>query len=121
MNSGQFIYLLSSWIIYLFLWISSIYGLHAIYYTYFKSKDERQKYIVLRSTTHAFGILLLFFFVYYIIQMIVTVADIKQLTLLWSLLHFGIESSNFSIAMVSAMMGVLGVCLFINKQKVGGD
>lgn len=121
MNSGEVIYLLSSWGIYLFLWISSIYGLHAIYYTYFKSKDERQKYIVLRSTTHAFGILLVFFLGYYIIQIIVTVANVQELTMLWNLLHFGIESSNFSIAMVSSMMSVLGICLFVNKQKVGGD
>ncbi|WP_407371085.1 hypothetical protein [Carnobacterium sp.] len=121
MNIGQLGYFISFVLLTLVLWISSIYGAYAVYYAYFKSKDERQKFIVLRSTAHAFSILLIFYLSYYILELIVTAANVNQLTSLWNLLHFGMAASNLSIGVVSAMMSVLGICLFINKRKTGGD
>lgn len=121
MNIGQFGYFISFVLLTLILWVSSIYGAYAVYYAYFKSKDERQKFIVLRSTAHAFSVLLIFYLSYYFLQLIVTVADVNQLTNLWELLHFEMAASNPSISVVSAMMSVLGICLFINKRKAGGD
>ncbi len=111
MPIGEIGYVISYWLVFIALAISSVYGLFAVYYAYIKTKDERQKYIVLRSTAHAFTVLLC----YYIIQMIVVFADVAELTWLWELLHF-----NINAVPAVTIMSVLGVCLFINKRKAGG-
>ncbi len=120
MGIGELGYLISKWAVYLFLLIASLYGSYAVYYAYIKTKDERQKYIVLRSTAHAFSVTLIFLAAYYIIQISVDVANVEQLTRLWDLLHFEMEGPTTG-STASGMMAVLGICLFINKRKAGGD
>lgn len=109
---GELVYRISGGLVFLIIVASSIYGMYAVYYAYFKSKDERQKFIVLQSTAQAFTILL----IYFIMDMVVTFARVEQLTWLWQLLHFGIDGVT-----ATGMLSVLGLCLFINKRKTGGD
>ena len=111
MPIGELGYNLSTFLVYLFMFVSSIYGTYAVYYAYFKTKDERQKYIVLQSTALAFTVLL----IYFIVEMVVKFAEVAELTMLWDLMHFGISAS-----IASGMMSILGTCLFINKRKAGG-
>lgn len=120
MNLGETGYLISKSIIYFALLALSLYGTYAIYYAYVKMKDERQKYIVLQSIAQAFLVSFIFFGVYYISQIIVNVSNVKQLTLLWNLLHFDTVSFSAGSAL-SWMMAFLGLCLFFNKQKNGVD
>lgn len=120
MNIGEIGYIISKWAVYLFLLILAIYSSYAVYYAYIKTKDERQKYIVLRSTAHAFSVILVFLVAYYIIQISVSVANVEQLTMLWDLLHFETGGPTAG-STASGMMAVLGICLFINKCKAGGD
>lgn len=120
MGIGEIGYLISTWAVYLLLLLASFYGFYAVYYAYIKTKDERQKYIVLRSTAHAFSVMLIFLAAYYIVQLSVGAANVEQLTRLWDLLHFGMEGPTAG-STASGMMAVLGVCLFVNKRKAGGD
>lgn len=92
--------------------ISSIYGMYGVYYAYFKTKDERQKLIVLRSTAAAFAVLL----VYFLLESVLQFFQLRWLLGVWNWLHFGIEAT-----VAFGMLSVLGVCLFIAKRRAGGD
>ncbi len=92
------------------------YGLYGVYYAYIKTKDERQKFIVLRSAARAFTALL----AYYGVQMIVTFAHARTgaewVIRGWQLLQFGIDAMP-----VAGMLAVFGAFLFFGKRKAGGD
>lgn len=74
--NGAIVYEISTYLFFALAIISSIYGSYALYYAYVKKKDERENYIVLKSATQSFFIAIILFFVYYIIQISVNVADI---------------------------------------------
>lgn len=113
MSVGGNIYTVVSLLVFVALAFFMFYGFYAIYYAYFKTKDERQKYIVLRSTAHAFTIVLLVS----VLEFAVVFANVAWLTRAWQFLHFNIRSDTS----IAPMLSILGVCLFINKQRGGGD
>lgn len=118
--NGAIVYEISTYLFFALAIISSIYGSYALYYAYVKKKDERENYIVLKSATQSFFIAIILFFVYYVIQISVNVADVSQLTRLWNILHF--DGSVFSAgSAVSWMMIIFGISLFLNQKKVGGS
>lgn len=87
------------------------YGIHGAYYAYVKKKDERQKYIVLRSAAQAFGVALL----YYALDAIVLFSMGDGLDKFWYQ-YFSIHSDT----PIVFMLALFGLCLFINKRKAGG-
>ena len=95
-----------------FLAVSSFYGIYAIYYAYIKTKDEREKFIVLRSTAKAFGVVL----IYFLLDGIVLSLRVDWLLLAWDIVRF---KSGLTVSVLFGMMAVLGVCLFLNKRKMG--
>lgn len=105
---GELAYKMSAIVVTIFLFLASMYGLYAVYYAYVKEKNEVQKAIVWKSETQAFTIILCYFF----LKIIVLSANVTELNQLWKLLHFGIQTSEFSL-----MTGILGICLFLNKRK----
>lgn len=118
MNIGEVGYQVSTFIVYIVLFVSTIYGFYSIYYAYIKTKDEREKYIVIHSMANAFTITLIGLFVYYVIQTSVKAANVAEFTNLWVILHF--ESSMLSsISVLSFMIIFFGICLYKNKRKSG--
>jgi len=98
--------------------LTSIYGGYWVYYAFVQTKDEQEKSLVCYTAAKAFGVTALLFFLYYLLQLIVKAANVKQLTRLWQILHFG-SRDEFSVGMaLSIMMVVLGVFLLVEKRNI---
>lgn len=114
METVELVYKIIGITVAVFLVAASFYGFYAIYYAYLKTKDEREKLIVLRSTAHAFSILL----VYYFLDAVVLFSYNEWLAWLWETVRF---KSGLTVSTLAGMTTVLGICLFINKRKMSGD
>ena len=120
MSLEVIIYTVSCWLVYLFIAVQALYGGYAVYYAYLKKKDERQKYIIVKSMANAFFVLLIYFLSYYIIETSVKAASNEPLLKLWELLHFNMTKGPAAVSAASMMITLLGICLFLNKRKMGG-
>lgn len=117
MSIGEVGYLFTKYFIVTVSILTSIYGGYWVYYAFVQTKDEQEKSLVCYTAAKAFGVTVLLFFLYYLLQLIVKAANVKQLTKLWQILHFG-SRDEFSVGMaLSIMMVVLGVFLLVEKRN----
>lgn len=112
MQVAETIYRSATLLVIVVLIAAFLYGMHGVYYAYIQKKDERQKYIVLRSAAQAFSLSL----IYYTLDMIALFSMNDGLYRFWRLLNFRIESDT----PMPFMIVLFGLCLLINKRKAGG-
>lgn len=118
MSIGEGGYIFTKYFIVTVSILTSIYGGYWVYYAFVQTKDEQEKSLVCYTAAKAFGVTALLFFLYYLLQLIVKAANVKQLTRLWQILHFG-SRDEFSVGMaLSIMMVVLGVFLLVEKRNI---
>ena len=112
MSIGEAGYIFTKYFIVTVSILTSIYGGYWVYYAFVQTKDEQEKALVCYTAAKAFGVTALLFFLYYLLQLIVKAANVKQI------LHFG-SRDEFSVGMaLSIMMVVLGVFLLVEKRNI---
>ena len=120
MSIGEAGYIFTKYFIVTVSILTSIYGGYWVYYAFVQTKDQQEKSLVCYTAAKAFGVTALLFFLYYLLQLIVKAANVKQLTRLWQILHFG-SRDEFSVGMaLSIMMVDLGVFLLVEIWQNSG-